>query len=183
MLRKQHMQDRKTRGRSGFCWVEAVNLMKITAATSPAARWLLARSLIPGINSSGEPASLLNVKVLKNWNGYEVAHLRRLQEPQGGWTWQGRDSEPTAALSPGRAMEPPQRRAHYPEKPISAPEPRHLSSDIQTQARSFPGQRPGQVSTQVSSPSAQNRVRCKCSHHRKPIVSSIHRQCIQDLGV
>ena len=82
-------QDRKTRGRSGFCWGEAVNLMKITAATSPAARWLPARSLIPGINSSGEPASLLNVKVLKNWNGYEVAHLRRLQEPQGGWTWQG----------------------------------------------------------------------------------------------
>ena len=38
----------------------------------------------------------------------------------------------------------------YPEQPTSAPGPRHVSADIQTQARSFPGQRPGQASTQVS---------------------------------
>ena len=56
----------------------------------------------------------------------------------------------------------------YPEKPTSAPHPRHLSTDIQTQARSFPGQRPGRVSPQVStSYCTENPVRCKCSHRRR----------------
>ena len=100
----------------------------------------LTSCLIPGITSAGEPASLLNLKVLENWNGYQVAHLRGLRAP-GKVNLAGRDSEPAAALPPGKAMEPPRRRACYPEKPTSAPGPRRLSADIQTQAQSFPGQR------------------------------------------
>ena len=65
-----------------------------------------------------------------------------------------KDQELTAALTPGRAMRPTQRRARYQEKPTSAPAPGPLSTDIQTQAQNFLGQRPGQVSTQVSIPSA-----------------------------
>ena len=77
---------------------------------------------IPAISSPGEPASLLNLKVLENWNDYQVAHLRGLRAP-GKVNLAGRDSEPAAALPPGRAMEPPQRRARYPEKPTSAQTP------------------------------------------------------------
>ena len=71
---------------------------------------------------------------------------------------------PTSALTPGRAME-----AHgHPGKPTSAPDPRNLSTDIQTQARRFPGQMPGRVSPQVSmSYCTENPVRCKCSHCRR----------------
>ena len=39
----------------------------------------------PAINSPGQPASLFNLNVLENWNNYQVAHLRSLQEPQGKW--------------------------------------------------------------------------------------------------
>ena len=39
---------------------------------------------------------------------------------------------------PGGAGKPTQRTARFPEKPIPAPDPRHLSTDAQTQARSFP---------------------------------------------
>ena len=120
---------------------------------------------IPGITSAGEPASLLNLKVLENWNGYQVAHLRGLRAP-GMVNLAGERLRACRSTAPGRAMEPPRRRARSPEKPTSAPGPRRLSADIQTQAQSFPGQRPGQVSTQVSSPSARNRGRCKCSHCR-----------------
>ena len=61
--------------------------------------------------------------------------------PQGGETWQGETLRAHRSPDPGRATEPPQRRARYSEKPTSAPDPRHLSADIQTQARGFPGQR------------------------------------------
>ena len=77
---------------------------------------------------------------------------------------EGKTKSPASALTPGRAMEP----RGYPEKPTSAPDPRHLSTDIQTQAQSFPRQRPGRVSTQVSmSYCTENPVRCKCSHCRR----------------
>ena len=74
-------------------------------------------------NSSFVPA--LCVLPPENWNGYQVAHLRGLRAP-GKVNLAGRDSEPAAALPPGRAMEPPRRRARSPEKPTSAPGPRRL---------------------------------------------------------
>ena len=59
----------KTRGSSVPFRGES-RLEEITAATSPAAHWHFARSLCPGINSPGEPASLLNLNVLEHWNNY-----------------------------------------------------------------------------------------------------------------
>ena len=82
VLRKQESWAER-RGAALFSSEERVDWKEVTAATSPAAHWLLARSLCPGINSPGEPASLLNLNVLKNWNDYQVAHLRGLHEPQG----------------------------------------------------------------------------------------------------
>ena len=46
---------------------------------------------------------------------------------------EGKTKNPTSALTLGRAMEP-----HcYPEKPTSAPDPRHLSTDVQTPGMEF----------------------------------------------
>ena len=150
----QHMQGRKTRGRSGFCWVEIVSLMKITAATSPAARWLLARSMCPAINSSGEAASLLNVKVLENWNDCQVAHLRSFHEPQGGGAWQGERLRAHHSPDPGRTTEPPQRRARCPEQPPQLQTPDIWVLTFRRRRGVFQDRgRPGP--TQVSSPSAQ----------------------------
>ena len=88
---------------------------------------------------------------------------------------------PIAALTPGRAMEPLPEDGTYPEKPTSAPDPRPMSTDIQTQARSFPGRRTGPVPTQVSTSSCtQNMVRGQYSHCRKQAVLSKHNQCRQD---
>ena len=67
---------------------------------------IFARSPCPGTNSLGKPASLLNLNVLESWNDYQVAHLRGRQEPQGGESNRGQTRSPTAALTPGRAMEP-----------------------------------------------------------------------------
>ena len=60
---------------------------------------------IPAISSPGEPASLLNLKVLENWNDYQVAHLRGLRAP-GKVNLAGRDSEPAAALPLGGPWNP-----------------------------------------------------------------------------
>ena len=76
----------------------------------------------------------------------------------------------------------PLREEHsYPEKPISAPDARPLSTDIQMQAWSFPGQWPGRVSTQVfMSYCTEDLVRCKWFHCRNTL-SFKHNQCRQDL--
>ena len=51
----------------------------------------------------------------------------------------------------GGPGKPTQRTARFPERPTPAPDPRHLSTDTQTQARSFQTEdRPGQASTWVS---------------------------------
>ena len=56
----------------------------------------------------------------------------------------------------------------YPEKPTSAPDPRPLCTDMQTQALSFPEQRPGRVSRQVStSCRTENPARGECPHYRR----------------
>ena len=60
---------------------------------------------IPAVSSPGEPASLLNLKVLENWNGYQIAHLRGLRAP-GKVNLAGRDSEPAAALPLGGPWSP-----------------------------------------------------------------------------
>ena len=80
----------------------------------------------------------------------------------------GKDEEPYLSTDPWEGHGTPLREQHnYPEKSISAPDPRHLSTDIQMQARSFSGQKPGRVSTQVSmSYCTENPVRSKCSHCR-----------------
>ena len=82
------------------------------------------------------PYSTLNV--LENWNDYQIAHLRGLQEPQGSEPGGGETRSPTAALTPRRAKEAHSEESTVPREAHSATEPRHLSTDAQTQARSFP---------------------------------------------
>ena len=86
--------------------------------------------------------------MLENWNDYQVAHLRGLQEPQEGEPSRGQTRSPTAALTPGRAREAHSEESTVPREAHPAPEPRHLSADTQTQAWSFqtearPGLHPG----------------------------------------
>ena len=82
--------------------------------------------------------------MLENWNDYQVAHLRRLQEPQGDEPGGGETRSPTAALTPGRAREAHSEESTVPREAHPAPEPRHLSTDAQTQAQSFQTEaRPG----------------------------------------
>ena len=116
---------------------------------------------------------------------YQVAHLRSPHEPHGRWAWQEERLRALLRHWPlGGQWDPSQSRAHYPEKPTAAPDPRPLSTDSQTQARSFPGRRPGRVCTQVStSLCTQNMVRCQYSHCRKHAVLSKHNQCRQDWKV
>ena len=82
------------------------------------------------------PYSTLNV--LDNWNDYQIAHLRGLQEPQGSEPGGGETRSPTAALTPRRAKEAHSEESTVAREAHPAPEPRHLSTDAQTQARSFP---------------------------------------------
>ena len=147
------------RGAALFSSEERIDWKEFTAVASPAAHWLYARSLCPGTNAPGEPASLLNPNVLENWNNYQVAHLRGLQEPPRSWTWQ----------APQEGHGTPLREEYgYLEKASSAPDPRQLSTDIQMQARSFLGQKLDQASTRVSmSQCRESKVRSKCSHCRK----------------
>ena len=104
--------------------------------------------------------------------------MRSLHDPQGRWAWQEERLWPLLQHWPlGGPWNPTQKMAHYPEKPISAPDPRPLSTDIQTQARSFPGRRPGPACTQVStSLCTQNMVSCQYSPCRKQAVLSKHNQ-------
>ena len=64
-LRKQESWAER-RGAALFSSEERVDWKETRAATSPAAHWLFAGSLCPGINSPGEPASRLNLNVLEN---------------------------------------------------------------------------------------------------------------------
>ena len=127
---------------------------------------LLTSCPIPGISSAGEPASLLNLNVLENWNDYQVAHLRSLHAPGRGNLAGGETQSPLQSqLREGHGT--PSEKSTLPRAATSAPDPRHLSTDIQMQARSFPGQRPGWVSTQVSMCyCTEDPVRCKCFHCR-----------------
>ena len=74
-VEKQPESWTERRGAALFSSKERVDWKESTAATSPAAHWLFARSLCPGISSPGEPASLLSLNVLEHWNDYQVAHL------------------------------------------------------------------------------------------------------------
>ena len=102
--------------------------------------------------------------------------------PREGEPGKKKDYEPYCSTDPWEGHGTPLREQHnYPEKSTSTPDPRHLSTDIQTQAWSFPGQRPGLVSTLVSmSQCREYKVRSKCSH-KKCTVSSKH-ECRQDLN-
>ena len=95
---------------------------------------------IPGISSAGEPASLLNLNVLENWNDYQVAHLRCLHAPGRG-NLAGGETQSPPQPQPREGHGAPSEKSTLPRAATSAPDPRHLSADIQTQARSFPGQR------------------------------------------
>ena len=109
-----------------LCSLWRVDWKETRAATSPAAHWLFAWSLCPGTNSPGEPASLLNLNVLENWNDYQVAHLRGLQEPQRGEPGRGQTRSSISALTPGRAMEPHSEKSTVTQR--SPPQPQ--SPDI-----------------------------------------------------
>ena len=76
--------------------------------------------------------------MLENWNDYQIAHLRGLQEPQEDESGRGETRSPTTALTPRRAREAHSEESTVPREAHSATEPRHLSTDAQTQARSFP---------------------------------------------
>ena len=104
----------------------------------------LTSCLIPGISSAGEPASLLNPNMLENWNNYQVAHLRSLHAPGRGNLAGGETQSPLQSQH-REGHGTPSEKSTLPREATSAPDPRHLSTDIQMQARSFPGQRPGQV--------------------------------------
>ena len=107
--------------------------------------------------------------------------LSRLSQGLFG-PWAGQLPAPCFQHWPWEDHATPLREEHsYPEKPISAPDARHLSTDIQMQAWSFPGQWPGRVSTQVfMSYCTEDLVRCKWFHCRNTL-SSKHNQCRQDL--
>ena len=71
--------------------------------------------------------------------------------PREGEPGKKKDYEPYCSTDPWEGHGTPLRGQHaYPEKPTSAPDPRHLSADIQMEVQVFPGLRPSQVSTQVS---------------------------------
>ena len=97
-------------------------------------------SLCPGTNSPGASASLLNLNVLENWNDYQVAHLRRLHAPGRG-NLAGGETQSPPQPQPREGHGAPSEKSTLPRAATSAPDPRHLSADIQMQARSFPGQR------------------------------------------
>ena len=135
-------------GRSALCSGGMVDWKEITAATSPAAHWLYAWFLCPGINSPGEPASLLNLNVLEHWSNYQVATWGFSRSPREVNLAGNRLGARLQHSPPGGPGKPTQRRAQFPEKPTPASDPRHLSTDAQTQARSFqtearPGLHPG----------------------------------------
>ena len=95
---------------------------------------------IPGISSVGEPASLLNLNVLENWNDCQVAHLRSLDAPGRG-NLAGEETKSPPQPRPQEGHGAPSEKSTLPREATSAPDPRHLSADIQRRARSFPGQR------------------------------------------
>ena len=76
----------------------------------------LTSCLIPGISSAREPASLLNLNVLENWNDYKVAHLRHLHDPGRGKQAGGETQSPPQP-QPQEGHGAPQRRARCPEQP------------------------------------------------------------------
>ena len=136
------------RGAALFSSEETVHWKETTAAASPAAHWLYAWFLCPGINSPGEPASLLNLNVLEHWSNYQVATWGFSRSPREVNLAGNRLGALPQHWPPGGPGKPTQRRAQFPEKPTPAPEPRHLSTDAQTQAWSFqtearPGLHPG----------------------------------------
>ena len=135
-------------GRSALCSGRMVDWKEITATTSPAAHWLYAWFLCPGINSPGEPASLLNLNVLEHWSNYQVATWGFSRSPREVNLAGNRLGALPQHWPPGGPGKPTQRRAQFPEKPTPAPDLRHLSTDAQTQAWSFqtearPGLHPG----------------------------------------
>ena len=100
----------------------------------------LTSCLIPGISSAGEPASLLNPNMLENWNNYQVAHLRSVHAPGRGNLAGGETQSPLQSQH-REGHGTPSEKSTLPRAATSAPDPRHLRADIQTQAWSFPGQR------------------------------------------
>ena len=155
VLRKQESWAER-RGAALFSSEERVEWKESAAATSPAAHWHFARSLCPEINSPGEPASLLNLNVLENWNDYQIAHLRGLQKPQGSEPGGGQTRSLTAALTPGRAREAHSGESTVPREACPAPEPRHLSTDAQMQAWSFPDRGQARPAPGSPCPSAES---------------------------
>ena len=121
MLRKQQSWAER-RGAALFSSEERVDWKETRAATSPAAHWLFAGSLCPGTSSPGEAASLLNLNVLKNWNNYQMAHLRCLQQPQKGEPGRGQ-TKPYRSTDPGRAMEPHSEKSTVTQR--SPPQPQN----------------------------------------------------------
>ena len=132
---------------------ERVDWKETTAATSPAAQWLYALPLCPGTNSPGEPASLLhiqvNLNVLEHWNDYQVAHLRRLQEPREVNPAGERLGARPPHWPPGGPGKPTQRRARFPEKATQPQSPDIWALTLRRR-HGVSRQRPGQACTRVS---------------------------------
>ena len=101
---------------------------------------------IPGISSAGEPASLLNLNVLENWNDCQVAHLRCLHAPGRG-NLAGGETQSPLQPRPREGHGTPSEKSTLPREATSAPAPdiwaltfrRRRSFPGQRQARSYPG--------------------------------------------
>ena len=120
-------------------------------------------------------------ELLGNWNDYQVATWGVSRSPREVNLAGDRLGAQPQHWPPGGPGKPTQGRARFPEKPTPAPEPRHLSADAQTQARSFPDRGQARPAPGSPRPSAHRTVRAKHPHCRKCTVSSKHHQYRQDL--
>ena len=168
------------RGAALFSSEERVDGKESRAATSPAAHWLFAGSLCPGINSPGEPASLLNLNVLENWNDCQVATWGVSRSPREV-NLAGERLSPTAALTPGRTMEPHSEKSTVTQRsPPQLQTPDIWALTFICRHRVFQDRVHAGCLPRSPCPVAHIIVRSKCSHWRKHMISSKHNQCRQD---
>ena len=101
-----------------------------------------------------EPIHQVNLPPYSTWMCWNIGMITRWptwgvsRSPREGESGRGQTRSPTAALTPGRAREAHSEESTVPREAHPAPEPRHLSTDTQTQAQSFqtearPGLHPG----------------------------------------
>ena len=123
MLRKHMGELGWKKGAARLFSEETVDRKEVTAANSPAAHDCVPDP-VPWNRLTRHTSLPPQTKVLGNWDNSQVARLRSLHEPQGGWTWRGGETmKPTAVLIPGRTMEP-----HSAENTVTQRNPSQLQA-------------------------------------------------------